>query len=79
MIIEMGDDIFAKNLVALRNKYAMSQCTLARLIGISESLLAGIEDGTEPPAIPLESFRRIYRIFDIESNDLIRIDLSRFL
>lgn len=79
MIIEMSDDIFVENIVALRKKYHMSRKTLALLINIPESLLKRIEEGTLAPALPLESLYRIPRIFNIETNDLVRVRLKPFL
>lgn len=77
MIIEMGDDTFAKNLIYLRKKHRMSRKALASSIGISQYVLKAIENGVTYPALPLDSFDRICQVFQISPDDLVHTDLGQ--
>lgn len=76
MIVLLNAKIFGKNLVYLRKKYALSRRALAKLIGIGENTLRGIEDQTSSPELRLEVFQRLREVFHVDANDLAQIDLS---
>lgn len=76
MIIHLGNEFFPKNLIYLRKKYALSRRALARLTGIPEYRIKGIEEGTCYPEVSASGLRRLREIFQLETEDLAGKDLS---
>ncbi len=71
MLIEMGDDIFAKNLRYLRQKRRISQKALAEAVGISRYTLRGIESGMMRPALELDAFSKICDLLTVDHDDMV--------
>ena len=76
MIIEMSDDIFAKNLRYLRKKRQISQKKLGETVGMSRYLLWNIESGILRPALELDAFIKICDFFGVDHDDMVHNDLT---
>ncbi|MBQ7345545.1 MAG: helix-turn-helix transcriptional regulator [Oscillospiraceae bacterium] len=76
MKVLLPDETLSRNLRFLRTKYRLSQCSLAMLAGISPPLLRQIEHTPSQIIVSSEVLLRLSQIFDIDTDTLIRTDLS---
>lgn len=76
MILEIGSNLFGKNLRYLRKKRRISQKALAQMVGINCYTLRGIESGRICPVLELETFIRICDLFGADHDDMVHQDFS---
>ena len=69
-------ELFAKNLVYLRGKYALPQKALARLTGISLPILRMTERGEVLPRITPQIRTRLCQVLNVTADELFHTDLQ---
>ena len=67
---------FSDNLIYLRKKYCLTRRSLAKLTGINEYTLKGIEDGTLPKVLNHVQLKRICQVLDVKLEVLLDSALS---
>ena len=71
MNITITNDIFGKNLQALRKKYRLSRIALAKLTGTAAVLIGTWEDCRVYPTLSPEMVERLCTIFQVTTQALI--------
>ena len=71
MNITVTNDVFGKNLKALRKKYCLSRIALAKLTGTAAVLIAAWEDCRVYPTLSPEMTARLCTIFQVTTQALI--------
>ena len=76
MKIEVTGTKCAKNILYLRKKYCVSRRGLAKLMGMNEYELKGIEEERLYPVFQHPQLMRVGEIFGLPIEDIIYRDLS---
>ena len=74
--MEINGELFSKNLIYLRTRYALPQKSLAKLTGISLPILKMTERGEVIPRITAAALERLCAVFAVTSDELLHRDLD---
>ena len=76
MSMNINAEVFGKNLVYLRTKYALPQKAVARLTGISLPILRMTERGEVIPRLTEDNLSRLCGVFNVTPGELLQQELS---